>query len=61
MPDVSVVIPTAAVTLPVAVPSFFAAVVIMPSVDSGLSFFAIEDYSSAPVLGRRLNRTGQSG
>ena len=37
--DVSGVAPTAAATLPAALPSFFAAVVIMPSVDSsGLSF-----------------------
>jgi hypothetical protein len=48
VPDVSGLAPTAAATLPAALPSFFAAVVIRPSADSsGLSFFAIEDYSSA--------------
>ena len=61
MPDVSGVAPTAAATLPAALPSFFAAVVIMPSVDSsGLSFFAIEDYSSARRWAADLNRTGQN-
>ena len=48
MPDVSGVARTAAATLPAALPSFFAAVVITPSAadSSGLSFFAIEHYSS---------------
>ena len=61
MLDVSGVAPTAAATLPAALPSFFAAVVIMPSVDSsGLSFFAIEDYSIARRWAADLNRTGQN-
>lgn len=59
--DVSGAAPTAAATLPAALPSFFATVVIMPSVDSsGLSFFAIEDYSSARRWAADLNRIGQT-
>ena len=61
MPDVSVVAPTAAAPLPAALPGFFAPVVMMSSVDSsGLSFFAIEDYSSARRWAADLNRTGHS-
>jgi len=61
VPEVSGVAPTAAATLPAALPSFFAGVVIMVSVDSsGLSFFAIEDYSSARRWAADLDRTGQT-